>query len=157
MRQCKKCRRRQAWCRFRVSGGYRLRTCRRCEAARTKRYFASRRGAETRKRYNSTKGRVWHKTAAGRRSVEKYRRSAKYKSRHVVMTRKYRKLYPDRYRARLRVGAAVRSGKLIRPKRCQKCKSRGRVEAHHQDYSRPLDVQWLCTACHNQADKLCTH
>lgn len=29
-----------------------------------------------------------------------------------------------------------------------------KVEAHHFDYSRPLDVVWLCRSCHMQAHAL---
>lgn len=40
---------------------------------------------------------------------------------------------------------AVLSGKLI-PKLC-KC-GRIDVQAHHDDYSQPLEVVWLCPPCH---------
>lgn len=32
-----------------------------------------------------------------------------------------------------------------------------KVDGHHADYSRPLDVVWLCRAHHAQAHALCTH
>jgi len=24
------------------------------------------------------------------------------------------------------------------------------LEAHHDDYSKPLDIQWMCTSCHKR-------
>ncbi|KKK91601.1 hypothetical protein LCGC14_2711310 [marine sediment metagenome] len=42
---------------------------------------------------------------------------------------------------------AVHSGQLMREP-CEKCGSTKMVEAHHDDYSRPLDVRWLCHVCH---------
>src|SRR5258707_11637000 len=45
-----------------------------------------------------------------------------------------------------RVYKAVKSGKLER-KPCVVCGSRP-THAHHFDYSRPLDVIWLCPKCH---------
>jgi ribosomal protein S27AE len=62
--------------------------------------------------------------------------------------KKWAENHRDEKRARDRVCHAVHTGKLIRPDFCSKCSSIGRVEAHHEDYSRPLDVIWLCKKCH---------
>lgn len=43
---------------------------------------------------------------------------------------------------------AIESGKLVRQP-CEKCGSEP-TEAHHDDYSKPLDVRWLCKPCHGQ-------
>jgi len=32
---------------------------------------------------------------------------------------------------------------------CQECNSNNRVEAHHSDYDKPLDVIFLCVDCHS--------
>lgn len=50
--------------------------------------------------------------------------------------------------ARAKVGKAIARGKLVRPETCSNCDERGPVEAHHADYSKPLEVQWLCPPCH---------
>jgi hypothetical protein len=39
---------------------------------------------------------------------------------------------------------------LENPGVCSECPSTFHVEAHHDDYSKPLDVRWLCAACHKQ-------
>lgn len=56
--------------------------------------------------------------------------------------------YPDRTRARSITTAAIKAGRLKRPDRCQDCGSPGRPEAHHEDYSKPLVVVWVCRPCH---------
>lgn len=60
----------------------------------------------------------------------------------------YRDSNPEKYRAHIAVGNAVRAGRLVRQP-CEVC-GRAEVHAHHDDYSRPLDVRWLCPACHAQ-------
>lgn len=44
--------------------------------------------------------------------------------------------------------AALREGLLIRPSCCSACGKRGKIDGHHADYSKPLDVEWLCRSCH---------
>jgi hypothetical protein len=55
---------------------------------------------------------------------------------------------PDKFLARQSVMVAIRSGKLIK-KPCKKC-ANPKSEAHHKDYTKPLDVIWLCRKCHIQ-------
>lgn len=43
---------------------------------------------------------------------------------------------------------AVKTGKLARPNYCEACRKVGPVHGHHEDYSKPLEVEWLCVACH---------
>ena len=52
------------------------------------------------------------------------------------------------------VRRAIIAGKLARPAACSKCGKEGRIEASHSDYSRPLDVEWLCVSCHRSLDKV---
>lgn len=41
----------------------------------------------------------------------------------------------------------VRRGKVPRGTSCEVCDAPD-PEAHHDDYSKPLEVRWLCRACH---------
>lgn len=49
-------------------------------------------------------------------------------------------------RARSAVAWAVRNCKLVRLP-CERC-GKQKSEAHHPDYSKPLEVIWLCRQCH---------
>jgi hypothetical protein len=62
----------------------------------------------------------------------------------------YRLEHPLRYLARNIVNNAVRDGKLIPWPVCAVPECNGKPEAHHADYSRPLDVVWLCSVHHKQ-------
>jgi hypothetical protein len=62
------------------------------------------------------------------------------------------KLHPEKRRARLVVGNAIRGGKIAKPERCGQCGEKvdpDDLHAHHVDYSKPLEVDWLCRGCHN--------
>lgn len=63
---------------------------------------------------------------------------------------KWRKKYPQRYKAHKLVFVEVRSGRLVK-KDCF-CGSK-KSEAHHKDYSKPLAVVWLCKKHHRMADR----
>lgn len=69
------------------------------------------------------------------------------KERVYARSRAYIKANPEKVRAWKAVERAVRAGRLTRPERCD-CGRDARVTAHHDDYSRQLDVLWLCAACH---------
>jgi len=56
--------------------------------------------------------------------------------------------YRRRKLARIAVQVALKRGKLQRAETCERCGAEVFCEAHHVDYSRPLDVAWLCTPCH---------
>lgn len=44
---------------------------------------------------------------------------------------------------------AVRQRLMRIPKKCQCCGGpKSRLEAHHNDYKKPLAVRWLCRSCH---------
>lgn len=64
---------------------------------------------------------------------------------HARAIRKQRSISRDKYNARVAVGNAIRDGRLQR-RPCEVCGAR--AEAHHEDYSKPLDVRWLCPKDH---------
>ena len=50
--------------------------------------------------------------------------------------------------ARSALGWAVRCGRIEKPSRCQFCGCKYLLVGHHKDYSKPLNVLWLCRRCH---------
>jgi len=61
---------------------------------------------------------------------------------------KERALSRERYRYALRFGKIQRGP-------CEVCGTTEKVEGHHEDYTRPLDVRWLCKEHHRQAHLEC--
>lgn len=43
---------------------------------------------------------------------------------------------------------------LKAPEMCEKCEEFKALDAHHDDYSKPLEVQWLCRQCHANVHQL---
>lgn len=59
--------------------------------------------------------------------------------------REWRRKNPEKHRAHRLVATNLKN-----PGVCSECPSTFHVEAHHDDYSKPLDVRWLCAVCHKQ-------
>jgi hypothetical protein len=56
----------------------------------------------------------------------------------------------EKRRAHVVLNRAVNSGKVMRPKECSECKKECKPDGHHLDYSKPLEVIWICRACHSR-------
>ena len=80
----------------------------------------------------------------------------------VLDVKKYKETHPGygkwdrtkrnmfKHKARQAVTNAVRDRRLIKqPCPCGETK----VQGHHEDYSKPLDVEWLCTKCHSKKEQ----
>ena len=59
---------------------------------------------------------------------------------------------PVKVDARKQLYSALRRGLAVKPATCQDCGSDERLQGHHDNYERPLDVKWLCEACHKELD-----
>lgn len=86
--------------------------------------------------------------------VKAYRQTDNGKRKTGEANRRTEKKYMKKQRARMKVGYAVRSGKLLKSISCEICNEGGRIEGHHMDYNKPLEVIWLCTGCHADYHKI---
>lgn len=68
---------------------------------------------------------------------------------HPKVDRTQRRTWPERFAARIAVAKAIKAGTLVRGP-CERGDDtcRGRIEGHHDDYTRQLDVRWLCKKHH---------
>lgn len=84
--------------------------------------------------------------------VQEYDRIRYHQSDRKLASRKNAKEWntknPDGYRAHYIVHNAIRDGKLQKLP-CVIC-GNAKAHAHHKDYSRPLDVVWMCPQCHQR-------
>lgn len=99
------------------------------------------------KEYDRSRGNQPHRVQA--RAA--YQKTEAYRESRKSSLRRYGENFPNRRKAQIAAGNAMRDGRLIR----QPCLICGdRAEAHHPDYDAPLDVVWLCTLHHKQAHAL---
>lgn len=100
---------------------------------------------------------TWSQTETGsesrRKGSQKYWRSAKGQA----TQRSKQQKHPEKYKARTALNNAIRHGKITKPATCSECgvtPGPRELHGHHHDYSKPLDVTWLCRQCHRIADGL---
>lgn len=68
---------------------------------------------------------------------------------HAATQAAWRARNLERERAHAAVKMALKKGVLIKPKYCAECRAVDvPIEAHHEDYAKPLDIVWLCEVCH---------
>lgn len=72
--------------------------------------------------------------------------TAKNREKARALSHANRRKWPEKVNARAAVQRAVNDGRLVR----QPCRDCGnpKTQGHHPDYSKPLDVVWLCTTHH---------
>lgn len=94
------------------------------------------------KKYKEEKGevllekkRAYYKTARGRFLI-------------YQATKRFRGKYPHIYKVYCAVRRAIKSGKIVRGP-CQECGA-SEAQAHHEDYSKPFEIKWLCQKCHSK-------
>ena len=90
------------------------------------------------------------------RTLDRYRRGPAGRKRQADTMAKHRMKHPDRAKARGIIMTAVRNGKIYKPTRCSVNNDRcaGQIEGHHEDYSDPLDVVWLCRFHHLEIHRI---
>lgn len=69
------------------------------------------------------------------------------KSWKITYQRIVRKTHPEKYHCRQIFGKALKKGLVIKQP-CEICGLLENIEGHHEDYSKPLDVIWLCFKHH---------
>jgi len=95
------------------------------------------------------RGDLSYEDLIGRRDADRARRE-KYRDTIHVRHQAYKKANKVKMKAHRLVAKAVKDGDLVRPEHCTCCGRAGIIEGHHDDYTMPLVVNWLCTCCHGK-------
>lgn len=79
----------------------------------------------------------------------KYANTARGRAASNAAKKKYSLKDAVRRAAHCLTGNAIRDGRLVRQP-CEVCGATERIQAHHDDYAKPLEVRWLCVKHHNE-------
>lgn len=105
----------------------------------------------------------WRERSAKRREAPAYREQQKERYKQwadknrgnpkrlqsrIRSAKTYYANHPEKAKAKRMVRTEIEAGRLVR----QPCEVCGKlpVDAHHDDYSQPLKVRWLCRKHHNE-------
>ena len=113
--------------------------CKRCEAARQREYDS--------RPENRERKALWQRDRYYRKADSGKRRS-RYRATHAEPSAWDRD--PVKEAARRKFRQAVRAGRLAKPETCEDCGSKSPLHGHHEDYSKPLEVAWVCQPCHSK-------
>lgn len=144
-----------------------MKTCSRCEENKPEDQFGKNSSAsdglnsackaclnayqkDRREKMNASKPAEWKKKSADKAAYMRkwHEKNPGYRTR---AKQAWLQLHPDRLAVKEKVRYAVRTGKLQKLP-CWTCGDE-KVEAHHYDYSKPLDVVWLCRKHHVELHK----
>lgn len=143
MKTCYKCKKRKSTGEFRKDrsrpDGLQS-ACKTCQNAAKAEYIKSPKGRAANARRMA---RYLEKAIEKRREYNK-----KYRQTDAGKASRLRTRLKNRLLGRINIYAAVQ--RKLEKQPCERCGSSVRVHAHHDDYSRPLDVMWLCPKHHAQ-------
>lgn len=92
--------------------------------------------------YDKSRANLTHRVEARRQ----YAKTGNGKLSHNKSTKKWAENNVIKRSAHIIVGNAIRDGRLVKQP-CEIC-GETKVEAHHPDYEKPLEVNWLCSKHH---------
>ncbi len=104
------------------------------------------RNLETVRAYDRCRADLPHRVALRKQVAERWKSDPELRARSASQKAAWSHRNPQKRAANYAVNNALRDGKLARQP-CECC-GNPKAEAHHDDYSKPLDVKWLCHADH---------
>jgi hypothetical protein len=125
-------------CKTQFRGANRSQRCKNCQA----KFRAISRGKWDKKYYRANADDI-------NARIRDYQKTEKGKQVVRATKLKMKELYPEKIKAREQLNDAVKAGRIVKPKECQLCAEDKPLEAHHPDYTKPLEVKWYCNRCHN--------
>jgi hypothetical protein len=122
-------------------------TCKECYRARVRAYRAA--NIERIAEYDRNRPNASERAVLNKQNYRKRVSSPDGKKREFARTAEWQAKNAEKRQAHIILGNAIRAKKII-PQPCERCGFALGVHGHHEDYSKPLDVIWLCKPCHGK-------
>lgn len=122
-----------------------LNKCKECTKLDVKKNRAD--NSEYYKEFDRNRGNLPHRVQAR----AEYQKTDRGKERLLAGQQAWRKRNIEKSRAHVKAYRAKTAGAIVQQP-CEVC-GRDDTHAHHDDYSKPLEVRWLCPACHSAHHK----
>lgn len=136
-----------------------MKTCTKCNTSKDESEFRTRISKERKFPFTYSQCKVCEKLYRDSRKehLKKWRSNNKWRKREFDIKnrekrntqRKENPIIRKQYLAQLTLSNAIRAGKTIKRNCCEFCYSTENIHGHHEDYSKPLDVIWICKDCHS--------
>ena len=85
----------------------------------------------------------------GKKKRKEHRKTEEYKKNEKEYQKKYDKTKKRKEKIKIRIKIRNKFVKgEIKKNKCQRCKSKEKLEFHHLDYNKPYEVLILCHNCH---------
>jgi len=114
--------------------------CKKCRSIRGKELYDFGGGKATKANYD--------KTEKAKEAKANYKQTENGRKASLRATEKYNAKNPLKRKAQGMISSHIQSGKII-PRPCGVC-GEVKTDAHHSDYSKPLEVMWLCRKDHKK-------
>jgi hypothetical protein len=97
---------------------------------------------------------VWHQQNRDSANARRKKLREEHPELERAQKAAYNARYPERRKAQNAANYAQEIGRIVKPANCQGCGlETERLDKHHFDYDKPLQVTWLCDSCHGLIDQ----
>ena len=127
-----------------------LNKCKSCVKSRVRKYRVE--NIEQIREYDRLRGQLERRKDNVKHVRVQRRRHPEKHAADLEASRRWRGRNKIKRACHIIVEHAIKDGKLV-AKDCERCgagREGNEIQAHHEDYSKPLDVVWLCTVCHGK-------
>ncbi len=145
MKECKRCGATKSVSQFYAHDG----SCKACRILLVKEY--RKKNIKRIQEYDRNRPNKGERIAATKRRYRRHTSTPEGRERLREHRRKWAQEYrnSDKRAAHVIAGNAIRDGRLVKQP-CKRCGSPDNIHAHHEDYTKPMEVTWLCRPCHGE-------